>query len=89
MIVYDVTSEDSFKEITTYWLNEIENYAEPSVKILLIGNKSDSENRKVETERGEQLATSKGWLFFECSAKTGNNVDKAFKDMSRVLISEK
>lgn len=89
MIVYDVTSEDSFKEISTYWIGEINNYAEPTVKILLIGNKADSANRKVETERGASLAREHGWLFFECSAKTGDNVDNAFKDMARLLVKEK
>ena len=89
MIVYDITNEESFKEISTYWIGEINNYAEPTVKILLIGNKADSENRKVETERGEKLAQEHGWLFFECSAKTGDNVEKAFKEMSRLLVKEK
>ena len=70
-------------------MNEINNYADPTVKILLIGNKSDAENRKVEYERGAQLAEKNGWLFFECSAKKGDNVEKSFKEMSRILISEK
>jgi len=82
-------SQESFREITTYWLNEINNYAEPKVKILLIGNKSDCEDRKVETARGQQLAEKYGWLFFECSAKKGDNVTAAFLEMSRLLIKEK
>lgn len=81
--------EDSFKEITTYWLKEINNYADANVKILLIGNKSDSPDRKIETTRGAQLAETNGWLFFECSAKKGDNVNDAFLQMTRSLIENK
>ena len=59
------------------------------MKILLIGNKSDADGRKVEFARGAQLAESKGWLFFECSAKKGENVTTAFVEMSKLLIKEK
>ena len=65
------------------------NYADPKEKILLIANKTDSEGRKVDTERGQQLADKNGWLFYECSAKKGENVNIAFFEMSRLLIKEK
>lgn len=86
---YGRLTQDSFKEITTYWLKEINNYADANVKILLIGNKSDSSDRKIDASRGAQLAETNGWLFFECSAKKGDNVSEAFLQMTRSLIESK
>ncbi len=40
MIVYDVTDRESFDNVRE-WMQEIENYAQKNVNILLIGNKND------------------------------------------------
>jgi Ras-related protein Rab-1A len=40
MIVYDVTDRESFDNVRE-WMQEIENYAQKDVNILLIGNKND------------------------------------------------
>ena len=43
--------------------------------ILLIGNKSDLESeREVKYEDGKQFAEANNLIFFETSAKTGDNV---------------
>ena len=45
-VVYDVTDQDSFDNVTQ-WLNEIERYANENVSKLLVGNKSDLTANKV------------------------------------------
>ena len=40
MIVYDITDRQSFENVSE-WMEEIENYAQKNVNILLIGNKND------------------------------------------------
>lgn len=40
MLVYDITSRESFKNIPQ-WLNEIKTYANENIYIILIGNKID------------------------------------------------
>lgn len=39
-LTYDVTSEESFKNLS-YWLSEIKLHASQDVKVYLIGNKVD------------------------------------------------
>lgn len=44
-MVYDVTNQSSFEDIDKFWINEVESYAEKNVELLLIGNKSDLEEK--------------------------------------------
>ena len=45
--------------------------------MILCGNKTDLE-REVEKNEGEDLAKKEGLLFFECSAKTNENIKNMF-----------
>ena len=44
---YIFYSKNSFDDIERYWINEVENYAEKNVELLLIGNKADNRDAKV------------------------------------------
>jgi len=46
VLVYDVTNPSTFDDIDKFWINEVESYAEKSVDLLLIGNKSDLEEKE-------------------------------------------
>ena len=45
-VVYDVTDEQSFKDVKQ-WLAEIDRYATEGVNKLLVGNKSDMSDKRV------------------------------------------
>ncbi|KAI9245511.1 ras family-domain-containing protein [Phascolomyces articulosus] len=79
-IVYDVTNRNSFNDIKL-WLRDIDKYASDDVCKLLIGNKSDMEQRQVTIAEGQELADSLGIPFLETSAKDSANVDGAFLKM--------
>lgn len=52
VIVYDTTCVKSFEDIDKFWFNEIESYADKDIKFLLLGNKSDIDDKKqVQTEK--------------------------------------
>ena len=55
---------------------------DPHLPIILIGNKSDlSENRRVQYEEAINLAQTWNIPYVETSAKTRENVDKAFSEI--------
>jgi Ras-related protein Rab-1A len=35
----------SFEDIDRFWINEVDSYAEKNVELLLLGNKSDIEDK--------------------------------------------
>ena len=43
--------------------------------------------RQISFEEGKQYAESKGYHFYETSARTGENVDKAFNDIFEQLYT--
>jgi Ras-related protein Rab-2A len=78
LLVYDITRRDTFQHLSR-WLEEARQHANPSMVIMLIGNKSDLEHRRaVSTEEGKAFAQQHGLIFLETSAKTAANVDQAF-----------
>lgn len=53
---------------------------------MLIGNKSDCEDRRqVSTEEGERFARENSLIFLETSAKTAHNVEDAFLQTSQII----
>ena len=86
LVVYDITDRDSFENLNS-WLIEIEKNANKNVYKLLIGNKSDLEDkRKVTYQEGKEFATSNGMQFIETSAKTDSKVKDAFELLTQEII---
>ncbi|TFF98501.1 MAG: GTP-binding protein [Promethearchaeota archaeon] len=87
MLLYDVTNETSFKKLDN-WVKSFHE-ARGEKPLLLIGNKIDLKDRIVVTkEQGEKYAEEYGFEFIQTSAKTGNNVDKAFHDLIKDVLDE-
>ncbi|KAH0786171.1 small GTP-binding protein [Histomonas meleagridis] len=78
-LVFDITKQDSFKNIER-WLFDVKEVARPDVVTILIGNKSDlEEKRKVTREEAEAFAKLHQMPYFETSAKEGDNIDEPMK----------
>ncbi|KAK7916587.1 hypothetical protein WMY93_012348 [Mugilogobius chulae] len=84
LLMYDITCAQTFTAVS-YWANCIRDGAGDNVVILLLGNKSDSKERKVRREEGELLAQEHDFAFIECSAATGENVIEALEAVARLL----
>lgn len=83
LLVFDVTDQKSFENVRT-WHANIEQHASEGVSKILIGNKSDwEEKRAVTTEQGEELAKELGIPYIETSAKSNANVEEAFFTLAR------
>eukprot|EP00461_Guttulinopsis_vulgaris_P004570 UN04572 len=87
LLVYDVTRRETFEHLTK-WLEEARQYASPTMTIMLVGNKSDlSNHREVKYEEGQRFAQENGLIFIETSAKTAENVEKAFLSTAQRIHS--
>jgi len=87
LLVYDITRKETFLHVMK-WLEEVRNNSSKNIVVILIGNKKDLENkRQVSYEEGEQLAKENGLLFLEVSAKTAFNVEEAFHQSARQILS--
>ena len=87
ILVYSITSRGTFADVAKVWVNQVLRHCDdPEQIIVLIGNKTDLEDfREVSTEEGLELAKQIGALFWETSAKTGQNVQAAFEDICKIL----
>lgn len=81
IIVYDITKEESFKNVRM-WIEDLKQNGEADIHIIVAGNKSDlTEQRRVSIEDGEKFAKRNNVAYIETSAKNGDNVEKAFNMM--------
>ncbi|KAH1230225.1 Ras-related protein RABC2a [Glycine max] len=86
--VYDVTRRETFTNLIDIWAKEVERYStnHGSIKIL-VGNKVDKDSeRAVSKEEGMALAQQHRCLFLECSAKTRENVQQCFNDLTLKIL---
>ena len=86
ILTYDVTDENSFKNIRT-WVKQIEQNAQSTVCKVLVGNECDREDRKVTLEDGQKLSKEFSMQFFETSAKTNYNVSETFTFLTRDILN--
>ena len=68
-------------------MDQIKSLGPKRVKIILVGNKSDlNEERVISFEQGQELAKNFNVSFFECSAKTGNNIEFIFEKLGEEIM---
>jgi GTPase SAR1 family protein len=71
------------------WLKEVEKHAKNDVNIIIIGNKSDqaeSDQAEVTEADMQKFTQETGIPIFTASAKTGNNVENSFLNITTQLI---
>ena len=79
LLMYDITSRDSFEKIEDYYIGNIKSNCRKDIKVILLGNKTDlEEDRKVSQDEGKNLAKDNDYIFMESSCKDNYNVSDAF-----------
>ena len=78
IIAFDVTNEESFRNVQG-WLHSIQQHAPENICMVLAGNKCDMpENRRVFKPEIDELAAAHGLKYFEVSAKENMNINECF-----------
>jgi Ras-related protein Rab-5C len=89
IVVYDVTSSQSFQEVEDIWLTELIEKGPKNIIVALAGNKVDLvEARAVSSTMGESLAKKhKIDIFKETSAGTGQSIEELFAAIAEHVVS--
>lgn len=93
LVVYDITKPTSLTK-AKHWVAELQRQASPGIVIALVGNKLDlasaeeegeEELRAIPTAEAKAYAEEEGLLFYETSAKTGENVQSVFEAIANAI----
>jgi len=94
ILVFDLTSTESFQHLDS-WHDEFVIQAGPNKDFVLIGNKSDLEDKRTVLQKAARGWTQKHTTdeespvpYFECSAKENVNVEAAFMAVARNALKK-
>lgn len=88
ILVYDVSSADSFEKIKM-WIKELKKVVGEEIICVIVGNKIDlikEGKSQYDPEPHVEYAKSVGAMHFLTSAKLNENIDDLFLEISKVMI---
>ncbi|MFX1488119.1 MAG: Rab family GTPase [Promethearchaeota archaeon] len=90
IFMYDITNYSSIKNLEK-WLTLFNNSFsddKKKVPLLMVGGKLDlHQDRVISRKRAEKISKEYNMVkYFECSSKTGENVDNIFKFLARSIL---
>lgn len=77
ILVFDVTNPRSFYQLDS-WVSEANKFGAKDLIVAVCANKVDLPKRQVPESDGRKWALSKGYMYFETSAQSGQNVNEMF-----------
>ena len=81
IIVYDITSQQSFQKVKK-WVQELQENGPKNIVLMIAGNKADLEHaRQVNVADVEAFAKKQGGQHWTVSAKNGANIPEMFQDL--------
>jgi len=88
LVVFDISRWHTYKELDD-WISDLRDFAGKDIPFILIGNKADlieDINEEFDKISAEDLAKRENSLFFSTSAKTGENVEEAFLNLTQRML---
>ena len=87
-LVFSLTEHESFVNCAG-WITTIRRSVSEDIPVLLLGNKCDlPDKRAVSKEEIDEFTAGNNVLYFETSALTGHNVNKAFEELIRRMLPQ-
>ena len=91
IIVFDVTDKKSFDDLKI-WIDSINSQSQltedlENMPVILIGNKIDLPKRVIDKETALNFAKEQNFDYFETSAKTGEGVDNAIRELVKKVMA--
>jgi small GTP-binding protein len=87
LIVFDVTSWESYNDVID-WKREVDKNLEEPYAAMLVANKVDlAVDRVVRTEEGQMMAAQLGMDYIETSVRLNKNVNETFAAITRKIIA--
>ena len=74
IIVFSMTDKQSFQSLQS-WVEQLQAHAEPNCGIVIVGNKCDCEEYKVDENEAKKWAKDNKYNIIFVSAKTGQNIN--------------
>uniref|UniRef100_A0A6B2LNK5 Uncharacterized protein n=1 Tax=Arcella intermedia TaxID=1963864 RepID=A0A6B2LNK5_9EUKA len=87
-LMFDLTSEESFRNAKHKWETEVEKFCGNDVVKVLVGTKKDlNNNREVNNGDARDYANQQSLSYYEISSKTNDNVNEAFNEMVKSILA--
>jgi len=89
LIMFDLSRQHTYSSMKT-WITEMRSIMDKKIPKIIIGNKSDlipEIGQIIVKTEAEDYAKSESCLYMETSAKTGENVEKAFLELTQCMLN--
>jgi Ras-related protein Rab-11A len=89
-LVFDLSRQHTFSSMKT-WLSEMRSIVNNDIPRVIIGNKSDlipEIGQIIDRNEVEEYAKNEDCLYVETSAKTGENVENAFLELTHRMVKK-
>ena len=88
ILVFNLTDQNSFEKLS-YWKEELDSHAPSDLVICYLGNQADKiADRKVKKEDIKKILNEEDKLYYDVSAKNGNNISLAFEQLTMAIIEK-
>lgn len=90
IVVFDLSRAQTFPKMKE-WLSDARQAIETEFPVVIIGNKSDlipEIGIVIDRNEVQQYADKEKTIYIETSAKTGENVEKAFLELTQRMIQK-
>jgi len=90
LLAFDLSRQNTFSSMKT-WLSEMRSIMTNEIPKVIIGNKSDlmpEIGQIIDRSAVEQYAKNEDCFYIETSAKTGENVEKAFLELTQRMTKK-